>query len=152
MAAAARAERRSALTQYEAIMSTREQRNQLAQCAPDLPDQLPPPVSGKPRPLSQVVEPHVEALYNDDREFRIAAASVNSMNSPNGRVCFDDAEMARKIKADATKNGGNPRIINALLGELSTAVKRCMTKRGVGRMQRLKAARNNLLSVAQPAE
>jgi hypothetical protein len=114
---------------------------------------MPAPVRGKPRPLSQVVEPEVEALYNEDEDFRLTAASVNIENSPNGRVCFDDAEMARKVKASAQKNGGNPRIINAMLGELSTAIKRCMTRRGVGRSQRIQTARNNLLgSSPQPAE
>ena len=133
-------------------MRRREQRNELARCVPELPDQMPAPVRGKPRPLSQVVEPYVEALYNNDPEFRTSAASINAENSPNGRVCFDDADMARRVKADAVKDHGNPRIVNALLGELSRAIKYCMTRRGVGRMQRLKAARNNLLGSAQPAE
>ena len=133
-------------------MSTREQRTALARCASELPEQMPPALRGKPVPLSREVEPHCEALYNEDANFRAAAASVNGINSPNGRLCFDDRDMAAAVKAHADANGGNPRILNALLGELSSAVKRCMTRRGLGRAMRIREARNNLLTSGVPAE
>jgi hypothetical protein len=109
------------------------QRTALAQCAPELPEQMPPALHGKPIPLSREVEPHCEALFNEDPEFRAAAASVNAINSPNQRLCFDDRDMAAAVKEHAKENGGNPRILNAALGILSSAVKRCMTRRGLGR-------------------
>jgi len=135
-------------------MTTREDRQALARCAPELPLELPAARSGRPIPLSREVEPHVEALYKDDADYRAAAASINKEDSPNGRVCFDDGDMARAVKKHAEQNGGNPRILNAVLGELSTAVKRCMTRRGVGRAMRIREARSNLLSgpSPQPAE
>jgi len=135
-------------------MTTRSDRQALARSAPDLPPTLPPRTRGKPIPLSQHVEPHVEALFSDDAEFRAAASSVNTESSPAGRTCFDDSDMAEKVRAHAMTNGGNPHIINAVRGALSTAVKRCMTKRGVGRAMRIRAARNNLLGLhsAAPAE
>jgi hypothetical protein len=137
-------------------MSSREQRQELARCAPDLPEQLPPATKGRPIPLSREVEPHCDALFSEDTDFRAAAASVNSEGSPAGRLCFDDSDMAEMVRAHAKDNGGNPRIINAVRGVLSTAVKRCMTRRGVGRMQRIREAKNRLLTggapSAQPAE
>jgi hypothetical protein len=134
-------------------MTTRRERSKaLARCAPALPEELPAQVRGKPLPLSRIVEPYVEARYKDDPEWRAKAGSVNPANSPNGRVCFDDKDMAEAIKADATKNHGSPRIINAVIAELSTAIKRCMSRRGVGRSQRIAEAKSALLLSGSPAE
>jgi len=133
-------------------MSTREDRQALAQAAQDLPSELPVATGGRPIPLSREVEPHVEALFADNADYRKAAGSVNSENSPAGRLCFDDSDMAEMVRTHAQANGGNPRILTAVRGVLSTAVKRCMTRRGVGRAMRIREARNNLLGAPQPAE
>jgi len=138
-------------------MSTREQRQELARCAPELPEHLPPATRGREFPLSREVEPHCDALFSESDKYRAAAASVNSEDSPAGRPCFDDSDMAEMVRAHAKDNGGNPRIIDAVRGVLSTAVKRCMTRRGVGRSMRIKEAKSRLLTgggtpSAQPAE
>lgn len=133
-------------------MTTRQQRQELARFAPDFPVELPAQLRGKPQPLTRIVEPFVEKRFKDDENFRKAAASLNPENSPNGRVCFDDRDLAAAVKADGIK-AGVQRIIDAALGELSTAIMRIMSKRGVGRKQRLAEARSSLLlGSSQPAE
>jgi hypothetical protein len=113
---------------------------------------MPPQLHGKPQPLTRIVEPFVERRYQEDDDFRAAAASINSENSPNGRTCFDDRDMAYAVKEDGTK-AGIQRIIDAAMGELSTAIKRVMSKRGIGRSQRIMQAKQALmLGSAQPAE
>jgi len=133
-------------------MTTRAERNALANCAPEFPLELPPQVRGKPQPLTRIVEPFVERRVKTDAHFRAAAASINTENSPNGRVCFDDQNMAAAILEDGEK-AGVQRIIDATMGALSTAIKRVMTKRGQGRAQRIAQAKQALmLGSAQPAE
>lgn len=136
-------------------MGSRQQRQDLARCAPDLPEHLPPATRGKEIPLSREVEPHCDALFSGNDDYRAAVASINSEDSPAGRLCFDDSDAAEMVRTHAKDNGGNPRIINAVRGVLSTAVKRCMTRRGVGRAMRIKEAKSRLLTgapSAQPAE
>lgn len=124
-------------------MTTRAERNALARCAPEFPEQLPPQVSGRPQPLTRIVEPFVEKRVKTDADFRAAAASINSENSPNGKVCFDEKDMADAILEDGTR-AGVQRIIDATVGALSTAIKRVMTKRGCGRAQRIAEAKQRL--------
>jgi hypothetical protein len=133
-------------------MTTREKRSELARCAPELPELLPPKLQGKPQPLTTIVEPFVDRRFKGDEKFRAAAASINAENSPTGRCCFDDRDMAAAIKIDGT-DAGIQRIIDASLGLLATAVKRVLSKRGIGRGQRLAEAKQALLlGHTQPAE
>src|SRR5262249_767424 len=132
-------------------MSTREQRQELARCAPELPEHMPPATKGREIPLSREVEPHCDALFSSNDVYRAAAASVNSEDSPAGRLCFDDSAMGGMVREHAKDNGGNPRILNALRGVLSTAVKRCMTRRGVGRAMRIREAKSRLLTDGTPS-
>jgi hypothetical protein len=132
-------------------MTTRQERSALANCAQELPAAFPPKVKGKPQPLTQIVEPFVEKRFKDDDGFRACGKSINAENSPNGRVCFDDRDMAAAIKADGME-AGVQRIIDATMAALSTAVKRVMTSRGVGRRQRIAEAKQALLLSSQPAE
>lgn len=132
-------------------MSTREERQALANCATPPPPTLPPSL-GKPVPLSRLVEPLVRLLYDTVQQFRDWAASVNSESSPNGRICFDDGDMAKMVIAKAQEDGGDPRITNEKPGVVSTAVKRCMTRCGMGRATRIREAKQNLLGAGQPAE
>jgi hypothetical protein len=133
-------------------MSTRQQRQELAACAPDFPAELPPRVRGKPLPLTKIVEPFVEKRIKEDEDFRAAAASVNAENSPNERVCFDDRDMAAAIKEDG-RQARIQRIIDVGMGPLSTAVKRVLSLHGLGRAKRIREAKQALLlGSAQPAE
>ena len=132
-------------------MNTRRQRQELARCAPVLPDELPPKLRGKPQPLTQVVEPFVDKRFKTDDAFRARSSSINSEDSPNGRVCFDDHDMALAIKEDGEK-AGVQRIIDETIAALSTAIKRVMTKHGVGRSQRIAYAKQALYLGSQPAE
>jgi len=132
-------------------MTTRQQRNELTRFAPELPTQLPPKLRGKPLPLTQIVEPFVEKRFKDDEGFRALGSSINDQNSPNGRVCFDDKDMAEAIKQDGER-AGVQRIIDATVAALSTAIKRVMTTHGVGRRQRFARARDALQLGSQPAE
>jgi hypothetical protein len=127
---------------------TKARRQELANAAPPAPPTLPPVTDGKEIPLSQLVEPHVTKLYNNDELFRDRSVSVNGLNSPTGRTCFDDGDNAEAVREDAAKNDGHPRIINALRSELSTAVKRCLSKHGVSRAKWVAKARENLLALA----
>lgn len=132
-------------------MTTREQRRELARCAPELPEELPPKLRGKPQPLTQIVEPFVEKRFKSDDGFRARGMSINAENSPNARVCFDDNDMARAIKDDG-EQARVQRIIDATMGALSTAIKRVMTAHNVGRSQRIAAAKHAQLLGSQPAE
>lgn len=132
-------------------MSTREQRQALAQYASPPPPTL-PPSRGKPVPLSRLVEPVVRLLYDTVQLFRDYAASINSESSPNGRTCFDDGDMAKMVIAKANEDGGDPRITDEKPGVVSTAVKRCLSRCGMGRAARIREAKQNLLGAAQPAE
>lgn len=132
-------------------MSTREQRQELARCASPPPPTLPPSL-GKPVPLSRLVEPFCRLLYDTVQQFRDWAASINSESSPNGRTCFDDGDMAKMVIAKAQEDGGDSRITGEKPGVVSTAVKRCMSRCGMGRATRIREAKQALLGSAQPAE
>jgi hypothetical protein len=126
------------------MSSATNRQTAVAQYAPELPIQFPPQQRGKPVPLSQLVEPYVEARYNTDPKWKVLMASVNKTNSPNGSCCFDDKDMADTIRADAVKDHGSPRIANAITAELSRAIKGCLNKRGLGRSKRIAQAKRQL--------
>ena len=132
-------------------MTTRQQRTALAQCAPDLPTELPPRKRGKEPPLTVVIAPYVEKRFSTDADWRKSVSSINAENSPNGRTCFDDKDAAVVIKQDGQDDGVR-RIIEASVAAMSTAVKRVLTKHGVGRNQRIAEAKQIMRLGAQPAE
>jgi hypothetical protein len=134
------------------MTTRREQRTELARSAPELPEEMPAKVRGKPQPLTQIVKPFVDKRFKGDAAFRMAAASINTENSPNGRICFDDRDLAAAIKEDGEK-AQVQRIIDASMGLLSTTIKRVLAASGVGRSQRVAKAKEALmLGSAQPAE
>jgi len=129
----------------------REHRRAVVRAAPALPDTMPPTITrGKPRYVD-MVKPYVDTVFNGDEEFRKYVGSLNPETSPSGRLCFDDAYAAKKIKTAIDENGSN-----ALLAALSPAdlwfyVIYALRRSGIWRTQRIQAGEANLLA-GQPAE
>lgn len=130
---------------------SREQRRALTRYAPELPEEMPAKLRGKPLPLSHIVGPFADKRLKNDADWRARAASINPENSPNGRVCFDDRDLAAAIKEDGEK-ASVQRIIDASMAALSTAIKRYLTGRGIGRRQRIAQAKEAQLLAPSPAE
>ena len=105
--------------------------------------QMPAPLRG---PMSAVdaVQPHVRILYDTDEEFRSFVSSLSPDDSPSGRLCFDDARAALKVK-DRAKETDDTFVCNLTLGKTSTAVKYNMRRVGLARPQRIEQAHQNLL-------
>jgi hypothetical protein len=125
-------------------------RRELARHAPSMPDVLPPRVKGKPK-VTDFVEPHANALYKEEPDFRVMVGSLTAEEAVHGSVKYDQVIAAQMVTHRAEKKGDQS-LTMFKLARVGTAVTHWARRYGIARSQRLVTASKTMHLSATPAE